>query len=247
MAKGDDQRARNKIDQQGGLAQNRINNAYDTVIPQNQYLWNKKTEADTRAGEDYSGMMKGYQDWLGTNPYGEFINNGGYSPTDVASMRARAISPTRAIYSNALNDINRQTRLNPNSASNAIAARAKVSRDMSSSISDANTNTEAALAQMINEGKRFGINGEQTRQLGGRQAMTSLYGTTPGQASMFGNQVLNSTGQLLDLTGLQNQLGLGIMGRMNEAGQLQGKNQQLFNNILNAGKVIEGIAHGAQG
>lgn len=242
MAKGDDQRARNQLDYQGKLAQNHLNNLRtDTIVPQNQQMWNNYTSAVDQNKADYGNIMGGYQSYLGENPYGEFIKSGGYSPQDIASIRARAIAPTRAVYQNSMNDINRQKRLGGGYAPNAIAARAKMGRDLSSSLSDANTNAEGMIAQLINQGKQFGTSGEVGRQLQTRGAMSNLYGTAPGMASTFGNQALQSTAQQLDLANLQNQLGLGISGRQIEAGQLQGKNQQLFNNILNAGKVASGF------
>lgn len=44
------------------------------------------------------------------------------------------------------------------------------------------------------------------------QGMTSLYGTTPGQASMFGNQALNAYNQRFGQDQARNQYGLGLLG-----------------------------------
>jgi hypothetical protein len=47
----------------------------------------------------------------------------------------------------------------------------------------------------------------QGNRLGALSGMSSLYSATPGQASMFGNQLLNSTGNWLNAQQLQQQLG----------------------------------------
>ena len=49
-------------------------------------------------------------------------------------------------------------------------------------------------------------------RLAALQGMNSLYGTTPGQASMFGNQALNAYGQRFGSDAEQNQYNLGLLG-----------------------------------
>lgn len=239
MAKGDDSRARNQLDYQSKFAQNNLNNLRtDTIVPQNQAMWNYYQNAVGRGQSDYDNLMSGYQSFLNENPYSEFIKSGGYSPGDISSIRARAIAPTRAIYQNAINDIGRQTRLAGGYAPNAIAARSKANREMSSGISDANTNAEAAIAQLINQGKQFGISGEVARQLQGRNAMAGLFGTAPGMARMFGDQALQSTAQQLQLAGLQNELGLGTANAQINAGRLPGRMDSTLDWINQGSDII---------
>ena len=242
MAKGDDSRARNQITAQGGLAQNNLNNLRsDTIIPQNQTMWNNYQNAVNQGWGDYNGMMQGYQQYLRDNPYGEFMKNGGIGASDAADLRARAIAPTRAIYANAQNEINRNARLNPVSAVNKNAALAQAARGMSSGMSDAVTNANADLAQMRLQGKEFGTSGEVNRALAIRDAMSKLYGTTPGMVNTFGNQVLQSTNQQLDLAKLQNELGLGIMGAQNQASQIPGKMDKSLGWASDISKIIRNV------
>src|SRR5215471_1782419 len=90
--------------------------------------------------------------------YGDFANTGGFSPQDLADMRARAISPTRSIYASAQQNLNRSRALQPYSP-NYAAASAKMAREQSQQISDANVNANAAIAQAVQQGKEFGTSG----------------------------------------------------------------------------------------
>jgi hypothetical protein len=192
---------------------------------------------------DRTNIMGGYESYKGATPYAGFIKDGGVSDMDASSIRARAISPTRAVYQNAQNEIKRQSRLHGGYSPNKTAALAKTSRDLSSSLSDANTNAEGMIAQMRQQGKQFGTQGEVGRQMGILGGQTSLYGTTPAQAATFGNQVLQSDQNYIGMQGLQNDLALGRMGARTQAGHLQGPWQQGFNNTLSAletGKKVFG-------
>lgn len=89
----------------------------------------------------------------------EFSKTGGYSPEDIQNMRARGTSPVRAAYANAERNIQRQRSLQGGYSPNAIAAQVKMAREQGQSGADAMQNVEANLAQMRNEGRRFGLTG----------------------------------------------------------------------------------------
>lgn len=105
--------------------------------------------------------------------YRNFVQTGGFSPQDIADMRARAISPTRAVYQNALQNVQRQRALQPYSP-NAIAAQAKMARDVGQNISDANVNANAAIAQAVQQGKEFGTSGLSTTGLNEAQIKAAI-------------------------------------------------------------------------
>jgi len=149
-----------------------------------------------------------------------FATTGGYSPEDVANIRSRSVSPIRSIYSGARRGIDRQRSLQGGYSPNRTAALSKMAREQSYTTADASTNVEAALAQMINQGKRFGLSG-----------MSSLYGTTPGLANMFGQQALGAQG-------LQNQMGLGIPQLQMGASQLPGPWETIMGRIGQIGGAI---------
>ncbi len=174
---------------------------------------------------DYHNLMNQYQQWA---------NTGGYSPEDLANIRARAVSPIRSVYSTALQGVERNKALQGGYAPNYDAAMAKLAREQSFATNQGSTNAEGMIAQMVNQGKQFGMGG-----------MSGMYGQTPGLANMFGNQMLAGQNNLLQAGGLQNQLGLGIMGAQNQKGaNVAGNTQQVIGNIGGIAKIGGGIAGG---
>lgn len=203
--------------------------------------------------------------------YGNFAETGGFSPQDIQDLRARAISPTRATFSRAMENVNRQRALQGGYSPNYTAAMAKMARDLAYGISDANTNANAGIAQMVQQGKLAGLGGLTSAGLGGQGmensitggnlnarlagaggltgldqfnqslamqgrlgalgGMNSLYGTTPGLSQMFGNQVLQSQGNLINGQQLQNQLGLGMQGNQINKSAIPGDFSQAMGNI----------------
>jgi len=118
------------------------------------------------------------------NQYQEFANTGGYSPEDRANIRSRALSPTRAVYANAQRGIERQRALQGGYSPNFTAASAKMAREQSQGLSDTAGNTEANLAQMIQEGKLKGLEGmsrlyqtDQTTPSDYQRKLSSIGGT----------------------------------------------------------------------
>ena len=165
----------------------------DPQIQQFQGLFN---QAAPRQMQDYGNLMGGYQN---------FQQTGGFSPQDLASIRARSVAPVRAAYGTANRNVARQKSLQGGYMPGQGTLQARLARESSSAMSDASTNAEAGIAEMVQRGK-----------LAGLQGASSLYGTTPGMSSMFGNQVLNAMGQ---------RAGVGQMGINAELGaqQLPGK------------------------
>lgn len=245
MAKGDDSRSRNQIDYQGGLAQNHLDNLRNEVVSQNQNLWNNFMSSAGRGMEDYGNLMNKFQGDYGNtmNQFGQFAKTGGFSPEDLASIRSRALSPTRAVYSNAQAGLDRQRSLQGGYSPNYTAATAKMAREMSQGLSDAGTNAEASIAEMTQRGKLAGLQGMGQTLGTGMSGLTNLYGTAPGMANMFGNQYLKSKDQWVDLQGLQNQLGLGIMGQQNQAAQLPGKWESGFGRFKDVAELGAGLIY----
>lgn len=99
---------------------------------------------------------------------------GGYSPEDIANIRARGISPIRSIYSSANRNLKRQQGLSGGYSPNAAAGQAKLAREMSEQIGGAVTNVNANLAQNIAGNKMAGANS---------------YAGTAGQQSALQNNI----------------------------------------------------------
>lgn len=98
-----------------------------------------------------------------TNPaqagFAEFARTGGFSPTDLANIRARAVSPVRAVYANAMQNVNRQRALQGGYSPGYNVMQGRLARQQSSGISDAATNAEAGIAEMVQKGKLAGLQG----------------------------------------------------------------------------------------
>jgi hypothetical protein len=99
---------------------------------------------------DYNSIMQGYRN---------FSETGGFSPDDLANIRARAVSPIRAVYANAQRDVNRQKALQGGYSPNFTASMAKMAREQSMSQADAAVGREAGIAEQVREGKLAGLGG----------------------------------------------------------------------------------------
>jgi len=159
-------------------------------------------------GNDFMGALSG-----ALGGYGDFAKTGGFSPQDIQNMRAQMIAPIRGVYSRAQQNIERQQALQGGFSPNATAALAKTARDMAYSTADETTNANAEIGRMIQQGKLAGLGGLAQTGLGARGQnlqslgqMANLYGTTPGQANMFGNQVLAAGNQDINLAELGNEI-----------------------------------------
>ena len=226
MAKYDDSRSRNQI----GFAQQRGNELNTgvregVITPQLDAFRNYYQDAANRGiGErqniigNYAPIQAGYQN---------FANTGGFSPTDISNLRGRALAPTNAVYGAALRGVNQQRTLQGGYSPGYGTLMARMARDKSQQLSDANLGVEASLADMIRQGKLQGLQGLESVNRG----LSGLYGTAPGEAGLFGNQLLAGTNQLLESTQQSNQLNQAAAQQQIAASQLPGKYQSALGNI----------------
>lgn len=83
----------------------------------------------------------------------ELSETGGLSAADQANLRARGISPIRAMYATGQRDMERQRRLQGGYSPNFGAVTAKMTRDRSSMIADQMDKVNANIAEMVQTGK----------------------------------------------------------------------------------------------
>jgi hypothetical protein len=76
------------------------------------------------------------------------------------------------------------------------------------------------------------LQAQRAAQLSALSGQNSLYGTTPGMASTFGNQALNSYGQRLNLEQMRNQQGLGLINAQIQGTSAQTPQKPLWQQIL---------------
>jgi hypothetical protein len=111
-------------------------------------------------GNVYTPFLGSYNDpFKSYAGFTEFSNTGGYSPEDIANMRARGISPIRASYANAEREIGRQRSLQGGYSPNAIALQGRMAREQGQLTADATQNVEAGLAEARNKGRLAGLTG----------------------------------------------------------------------------------------
>ena len=110
----------------------------------------------------------------GIGSYKNFIDTGGFSPEDIAVMRAQAVNPTRQLYQNIQDEMTTaQNRAGLNTSGGNVAA-LRAASDAADKIGNINTTTEANLAQMKQQGKEFGTTGLTQASLGQAQARTAV-------------------------------------------------------------------------
>jgi hypothetical protein len=109
-------------------------------------------------------------------------------------------------------------------------ASADANRNLAASTSNAENDLRA---QGMGESSLQSLRGNQLASMGGQ---ASLYGTTPGMSSMFGNQALNSYGQRASMDANQNASGLGLLD-MQLRGE-QAKGQPWWQQALGAAATV---------
>lgn len=108
----------------------------------------------------------------GPNPealagFSEFAKTGGFSPEDLANIRARAISPVRATYANAEREVNRQRAIQGGYSPGFGVLQSRMAREQGQTAADAAENAEASIAQMVQQGRLQGLHGLASLPTGG--------------------------------------------------------------------------------
>jgi|SRR6186713_656781 len=116
-------------------------------------VMSKPKEASSGGGGGGGGAPKSFAGFQ------QFAQTGGFSPEDLANIRARAVSPVRAVYANAQQNVNRQRALQGGYSPGFNVLQARMAREQGQGISDAATNAEAGLAEMVQKGKLAGLQG----------------------------------------------------------------------------------------
>lgn len=101
----------------------------------------------------HSGMPQSFAGFT------DFSKTGGFSPADLANIRARAVSPVRAVYANAQQNVNRQRSLQGGYSPGMGVLQARMAREQGQTTSDAATGAEASIAEMVQQGKLAGLQG----------------------------------------------------------------------------------------
>ena len=158
-----------------------------SLAAQYQNIANKPLQY--QRGPDMGAAMSGL---------GELAKTGGYSDQDVSDLRARGVSPIRAVYSNAMEGINRQRSLQGGYSPNYTAAMAKMTRDLSENIASQTSNVNAGIAQNRAQGRLSAA----PQYASAASAETGMMNDVNARGQ--GNQ-LSALGSLGDIYGRQSQ------------------------------------------
>jgi hypothetical protein len=294
MAKGDKKKVEKQLITQTERVQPGLENIQKETGQRTQAFQDLYGPQTQRQLGDYGNIMGGYQGFRETLPKGnEYLSNflkggisgegggslapatsafsslsssGGFSPGDIASIRARAIAPVHGIGDMLRRNIQRTAAVRGTGGSpNTAAALAKSARDTAYAAGDTGVNAEAEIAKLTQAGKMAGAQGLASTLLGGRgqdlsainaatgldldalKGMTGLYGTTPALSQLFGQQALASSGQQLQGQDLSNQLMQMIMSGQINAANIPSTAQNVLSNIgkgVNIAKDVGGIFTG---
>jgi len=232
------------------------------------------TAGSVGGGGGYSPFTIGYKDPFNSyEGFTDFSKTGGYSPADIANMRARGVGGVRSAYANAQQEMSRGRSLQGGYSPNMNASLVKMARERGQATADATQGVEAGLASERQKGRLAGLTGmsgiegqrlgadldvakfnaqqqsaaqsannssgaaaagqSAENQMAALRGMTSLYGTTPGQSQLFGNQALQATQ-------MGGNFGMGMVNATGNAGQQTGQYDQTMN------RVQQGVNMGAQ-
>lgn len=83
----------------------------------------------------------------------ELSRTGGLSDADQSNLRARGISPIRAVYANAQRNLDRSRSLSGGTGANYNASASRMARELSEQVSGATQNVNAGIAEMVQRGR----------------------------------------------------------------------------------------------
>src|SRR5262245_47648006 len=124
MAKGNTKKTQEAIDKYGAESRAATGGLAESFRNRANYGYNRNVA-------DYESLM---------DDYNEFRQTGGFSADDLSNIRSRSVSPFRSVYSGAQRELDRNRALQGGYSPNYAAASAKMAREMSQGLSDANRN-----------------------------------------------------------------------------------------------------------
>lgn len=148
-------------------------------------------------GSSYSSTTNSWESGapISFGGFQDFSKTGGFSASDLANIRARAVSPVRAAYQNAQQNVNRQRSLQGGYSPGFGVLQARMQRQQGQGISDAATNAEASIAEMVQQGKLAGLQGMAGTE--GRTAGSTTSGGSSGGGGGGGKSGVEALPQAL--------------------------------------------------
>lgn len=174
---------------------------------------------------------------------------GGYTPQGIADIRARDISPTRGIYANAQQNVERQRALGGGYSPNFNASQAQMARDESNQVAGIDTAANAGIAQNVaaNEisasgtyaGAAASANAErQGANLANANIVNQINESNANRnlSGQQGNQAANLNAQFGNRANILS----GLEGSKNLYGTTPALTQTFGNQVMQAGQLGQG-------
>lgn len=119
------------------------------MIQRYEQLLNQAPQAYT----PFTPERQAFAPTTGIQDIEELARTGGLSQEGISELRARGVSPIRAVYANAMRQLDRQRALQGGYSPNMPAAQARMARELSEQIGGATTNVNAEIARMVQQGR----------------------------------------------------------------------------------------------
>lgn len=142
---------------------------------------------------------------------------GGYSENDISSLRARGVSPIRAVYAQAQQNLARQKSLQGGYSPNYGALQSKMAREQSSLLSDKSTDVNAQIADMVAKGKASAL---------------SQYGSMTGNENTLMNTINSQNAAGLNNSNANNAQAVNQANQFNSS--MAAQMQNMYNNMQNS-------------
>lgn len=132
---------------------------YDEIMGKYRDIYSKAGTPDSTTGNlgDYDPALATYtKSGDTTKALGELENlarTGGLGAEEQQNLRARGISPIRAMYATAQRDMDRKRNLGGGYSANYGAVTSRMARDQSSLVSDKMQDVNAGIAEMVQKGR----------------------------------------------------------------------------------------------
>ncbi|MGI0022742.1 MAG: hypothetical protein ACRD9Q_07770 [Nitrososphaeraceae archaeon] len=164
---------------------------YDSIMSQYKNLSNKAGGQEKVNASPISPSFSEYQPGSSYDYLRDFTKTGGYSDSDIGSIRSRAVSPIKSIYSAASRNVDRAKNLAGGYSPNAGAVQSKLARESSGMMSKSLNDVNANIAQMVQSGKLAGATSLaplEARENELRNQINQNNANTANQFSMFNAQ-----------------------------------------------------------
>jgi len=194
----------------------RIMSDYDRLLQSGNPVNKAQYTPITPQLAEFQGATFSPSNGTSANSLREAAKTGGFSGDELSSIRARAVSPIRSIYANAQRNLDRSRSLQGGYSPNYAASSAKMARELSEQIGQANTNVEASIGEAVS-----------------RNRMSALSSLAPLEAeeSRMRNQIAIANAEGLNRTNASNSE---IVNRTNEQNRLLPLQYTQVNNAADA-------------